>query len=344
MKLVTGLCLTIVTLVVAVSPSMAVMTNKGVDLPLIPCPNQLTPDDGRDVGRILYAPSEVDDPAYRAAIAAITGGIVDYYDARVGTPSVALMATYDCVHTWPDYAYLDQEAFGDNLAAYVDGGGKVVLGAFCTYCYGYPLGGRIMTPAYCPVVSPTCSNHFMSSAYAHDGVSFIYDGVVSFDCVYRDYLVTQGGGVVDGHYEDGEIAHAYSPDHRVIYSNGGGAALLYGGGDWPRLIANACGCEVIPGMSGACCLPSGSCTYAQAVICADFMHGLWRPCVTCAAADCPDAEACCFPDGACEMLAEFGCNQQGGQAQGAGTHCDPNPCVPVPVGKLNWGRMKALYH
>ena len=61
---------------------------------------------------ILYAPSEADDPAYRAAISAGAGGAtVDYFDARVATPSVALMSGYDAVHTWANFAYLDPIGF-----------------------------------------------------------------------------------------------------------------------------------------------------------------------------------------------------------------------------------------
>lgn len=87
MKSAIVLCLMIVTLAVAASASMAVMTNKDEDRPMIPSADQLTPDDDRDPGRVLYAPSEEDDPDYRAAIAAFTGGTADYFDARVATPS-----------------------------------------------------------------------------------------------------------------------------------------------------------------------------------------------------------------------------------------------------------------
>ena len=40
---------------------------------------------------ILYAPSEDDDMAYRDAIAALTGGTVDYFDSRAGTPDAATL-------------------------------------------------------------------------------------------------------------------------------------------------------------------------------------------------------------------------------------------------------------
>jgi hypothetical protein len=316
-------------------PAEAVMTNIGEDRPLIPSPNQLTPHDGRYPEGMLYAPSEDDDPDYRAAIAAFTGMTIDYYDARVGTPSVDLLAAYDCVYTWTDYAYDDPVAFGDNLATYVDGGGTVVLGVFTTYCYGNHLAGRIMTSDYCPVRSPSCENHFSNAAYAHDGTGYIYEGVSDFDCMFRDYLVPQGAGVVDGHYDDGEIAHAYRPYYRVIYSNGGGASVLSGGGDWPRLIAN-CACPPRPGAPGACCLPDGSCVETSGINCGDWLHGQWTPCVSCAWIQCSEVEACCFTGGFCEMLTDWGCTDRNGEPQGAGSTCSPNPCAASPAGCIDY--------
>jgi hypothetical protein len=198
-------------------------------------PNDLT-ETPVGVTTILYAPSEADDPAFRAAIGAIT---VDYFDARAATPDLPTLQGYNCVFTWANFAYSDATAFGDNLAAFVDGGGVVALGAFTTYTVGNSLGGQIMTAGYSPVTGG--SNHFASSAYAGDGTSAIYAGVVAFDAEFRDFLTLQGAGVQDGSYLDAEIAHAYRPDFRVVASNGAGGAPVLGGGDWPLLIANICG-------------------------------------------------------------------------------------------------------
>lgn len=191
---------------------------------------------------ILYAPSEADDAGYRAAIAAITGGTVDYFDASAGTPSLDLLNQYDCVNTWANFAYADNVGFGNNLADYVDGGGRVALGAFTTYTQGNFLDGRIMDPGYSPVFSPTGGNWFFSSPYSGDGGTCMHDQVSSYECTFRDMLDLQGSGVQDGSYLDGEIAGAYRPDFNVIHNNGSGALQLGCTGDWARLVANACNC------------------------------------------------------------------------------------------------------
>ena len=200
------------------------------------------------VGSILYAPSEGDDPVYRAAISAAAGGaVVDYFDARAATPTVAQMQAYDCVYTWVNSAYADNVLFGDNLAAYVDGGGNVVLGVFCTFTTGNFLSGLIMTAAYSPVVSPAGTNHFALDNYAGDGVPCLYNNVLALSCGFRDILVLQGAGIQDGSYAgDGEICHAYRPDGRVVYSNGSGAGVVGCVGDWPIAVANACHCLGAP--------------------------------------------------------------------------------------------------
>jgi hypothetical protein len=189
---------------------------------------------------ILYAPSEADDPALRAAIAAITGGTVDYFDPRAATPDVATLQSYDCVYTWVNFGYLDNVAMGNNLAAAVDTGTVAILGPFCTYTSGSFLSGAIMGVGYSPVVSPTGTNHFATSAYAGDGTTPIHNGVTTYECTFRDVLTLQGSGLQDGSYVDGEIAHAYRPDFKVIYSNGTGAAVLGCTGEWALLVANAC--------------------------------------------------------------------------------------------------------
>lgn len=224
------------------SAPLTAQSNSGAVVAGPASPNVLSAPDG--VGGtldILYAPSQADDATFRAAVAAITGGAVDYFDAAAATPDPTLLAQYDCVYVWVDVGLSDNVLYGDRLANYVDAGGRVVLGAFATYTTGNYLSGQIMTSAYSPVTSPSGTNHFANSAYAGDGVTGIHAGVTAYDSTYRDFLALQGAGLQDGSYLDGEIAVAFRPDFGVIYANGIGTTPPGGGaGDWPLLIANAC--------------------------------------------------------------------------------------------------------
>jgi hypothetical protein len=209
--------------------------------------HQLTASAG--TARILYAPSESDDPTYRNVIAERIGGSCDYFDARFDTPSPSLLATYDCVHTWSNYPYSDPALFGNRLADYVDGGGKVILGAFAASQAGNALAGRLVDPAagYTPVTSPG----------NHEGMS-AWDGMCREDCVWEDIaglyanhrqtltVVDPANGFACGNFVDGEIAVAYIANRRVYVVNGAGGFPIYTDHWMAWVVANACDCVVPP--------------------------------------------------------------------------------------------------
>jgi hypothetical protein len=206
--------------------------------------HQLTYGDGVRAGGILYAPAEDDTPAFRTALAAATGMTVDYFDARVATPDLVLLCTYDCVFTWPDWAYNDNVLFGDNLADYVDiGCGKVILGQWCLPTQSYWLLGRIMDVGYCPVTATDDTR--VSRTYAGDGADCVHYGppfVGSYTTQFRDDCTLRSGNQSDGTYaEDGLLSVAWRPDRRVYYS-AGNTGTYYGTGEWADLTANMCQC------------------------------------------------------------------------------------------------------
>ncbi len=191
-------------------------------------------------GGIFYAPSEVDNPAFRAAVSLAAGGVnVDYYDTRIATPTVELLGGYDCVFTWTNFAYDDFHQFGDHLAAFVDAGGKLIMGQ---WSFGGLGGGLAVAPpivgsGYCPVT--VMGSGFGS--YAGDGVTCLHAGVGSYASSFRENCTLMPGSGQDGTFEDGWLAVAYRPDFRVFYSPGN-TGWDFSTGDWPELIANLCYC------------------------------------------------------------------------------------------------------
>jgi hypothetical protein len=190
---------------------------------------------------ILYAPSQADSPTFRAEVAACSGKNVDYYDASAGTPTVAELMAYDCVFTWADFSYANPVLFGDNLAAYVDAGGKVILGQWTLQSdQANSLGGAIMTPAYCPVTTTTS---YDSGAYDSDGTDCVHGGVSAYDTLYLDVATAIGGASSDGTFNNGpdSLAVAWRADRSVYYSPGNSGGT-YGTGDWAQLLCNMCSC------------------------------------------------------------------------------------------------------
>jgi hypothetical protein len=194
---------------------------------------------------ILYAPSENDNAVFRAAVSAACGNaLVDYFDARVATPSVALMSGYDCVLTWANYAYSNNVQFGDNLADYVDAGGTVVLGQWCYQSDQVNwLAGRIMTAAYCPV---TVSTSYDTGSYNGDGTDCVHNGVTAYSTDYLDRATLVAGNLSDGTFNNpsNSLAVAWRPDRRVYYSPGNTGAT-FGSGDWDILTCNECCCGAV---------------------------------------------------------------------------------------------------
>jgi len=188
--------------------------------------------------RVLLAPSD-DYPSQLAGELVKDPRIssVDYVDANGATPSLADLARYDVVITWPDYPYADRVAMGDRLAAYADIGGKVILGGFCWYTHAYSLGGAIITGGYSPLNSTTGENHYASANLgSYNGGNPIMWNVSSASSSFRDYTALASGATLVASWDDGENFVAQKGN--VVAVNGG---LMDGGfsGDVPLLVRNA---------------------------------------------------------------------------------------------------------
>ena len=229
-------------------PFSTVRTNSGEEAKWEFEGHVLTPSPSHRTANWLYAPSESDDPAHRAEIAACTGGVVDYFDARYATPDLAFLCeNYDVVYTWANYAFADRELFGDILADFVDCGGCVVLGQWCAPTAGNYLGGDIMNdPAYRVVASGTYSAS--STCWIGDCASeCIWGGVSTLCATYHDILTPDP---VNGHpcgtYCDGAITyfgHNSAYAGRIHYVSGAGGQPVGGSGpDWGTFLCNLCNC------------------------------------------------------------------------------------------------------
>lgn len=243
---------------------------------------------------ILYAPSQADNPTWRAQVAALTGQPCDYWDTSVSTPTLDDLRDYCCVFTWVNAAYNDPVAFGDVLAQYVDGGGKVILGqwAYETTQNNW-LEGQIMEPAYCPITATSYGPDFYVDG---SGTDCIFCNVHELSGDYFDQCTVVAGAMSDGLLSGGLLAAAWRNDRRVYYAPGntGGDFTT---GDTAEMVANMCGCTG-PVVLGACCDPTtGVCT--DDVSCNDCLPPLqFTIGATCADLDppCGDPGCCCDPE------------------------------------------------
>ncbi len=161
---------------------------------------------------VLFALADGDQSWMRDALMARDSliGNVDYMDARDTIAKVEDFLMYDVVLTYPNSSYFDTVAMGDTLAAFVDLGGRVILGAFCWYRHGNDLRGAIMDASYNPFYSPSGGNHFSSANLGwNDAGHSMMDGVSNFSEDYRDSLAVNTGADTVAKYDDGEYLLGY---------------------------------------------------------------------------------------------------------------------------------------
>jgi subtilisin family serine protease len=152
---------------------------------------------------------------------------------------VDYLLQYDVVVLASNYYFAKPKKLGNNLADYVDAGGRVILLGATFHAGGdWALDGRIMTAAYSPlaVVSYTYSNWT-------DAISFenhpITQGVTSLSTKLYAYSVApQGNGQALGLYDTNYLIGAYNPDKPIVVINVFPQDALWSG-DLIRLVGNA---------------------------------------------------------------------------------------------------------
>jgi subtilisin family serine protease len=179
------------------------------------------------------------DSSFRSGLQGLPNiGTLDILDGETSTPNVDYLLQYDVVVLASNYYFADSSTLGNNLADYVDAGGRVILlaGTFDAD-EGWALDGRIMTAAYSPLAP-----EYYSEAWA-DAVSFenhpITQGVSSLSTYYYNHSVApQGNGQPLGLYDTGYLIGAYNPDKPIVAIN-----VFPVDGNWSgdliRLVGNA---------------------------------------------------------------------------------------------------------
>jgi len=233
-----------------------VMTNMGPAPAHVSKGHVLTAQRGD--GAILYAPTQADNPTFRAEVAAITGAPCDYWDSIAATPTLVDLEPYDCVFTWVNSGYENPIAMGDVLADYLEAGGKVILGQWTEeHTQTNWLQGRIMTDY--AIVDCDMASFDAGVAYSGDGVMCPHVGVTAYDSDYRDHIATViPPALSDGTYTDGYISVVMSPVLPLFYS-AGNTGGTFGTGEWALLTANMCACTTDPVYVACCDEASGDC-------------------------------------------------------------------------------------
>ncbi len=107
------------------------------------------------------------------------------------------------------------------------------------------------------------------------------------------------------------------------------SALCRPGGDWVTRV-NWSTVNCVP-VTGACCLPSGTCTTTDGPGCASQGGVYLGDNTNCAGTNCPQPTGACCTAGVCSVATQSACTSGGGTWQGANTTCATTNC-PQPTG------------
>jgi hypothetical protein len=198
---------------------------------------------------LLTAPT---DEGYQTDILNGLSDFPDDFDSVVwwnmypsNQPTLSDIETYDCVVTWPDYSFPDAANWGDTLADYVDGGGKVILCASCWFP-GLNIDGRILSDGYSPFLVGS-GNWWTNADWDVDNPDEpgnpCLENINSLTCGFRDSSIplASWGHLVTHYQDDYENALAYNDNHTVAGINAN--PCRYGlewdwTGDYPQAMRN----------------------------------------------------------------------------------------------------------
>ena len=121
--------------------------------------------DGTDAGTAPFklmivgaAPTaQLDTLAGKMALSGVfaRGTEIAVFSVDTATPTLGTLTPHDVVLVFSENVFDDRVALGNVLADYVDGGGRVVTGAFCYSdpASNYALAGRFTTSSYMPALA-----------------------------------------------------------------------------------------------------------------------------------------------------------------------------------------------
>lgn len=159
------------------------------------------------------------------------------------TPTLSDLTPYDGVMTWSNYAYPDPSGWGDVLAEYVDGGGKVVLATFA-FASGWGIQGDIADSPYSPfTVNGTvqAGGSTLDSDYDEPGHPIVEGVSTQPWCQYyvSGCSLTTGASLV-AHWLTSANALGYNENYDVVGFTGyPGNYGTWVTGDYSLIIRNA---------------------------------------------------------------------------------------------------------
>jgi hypothetical protein len=194
---------------------------------------------------IVYADSEGLPTQLQSEIQAEPNVVaVDLFDAAAGTPTLAQLQQYQIVVPFSNSPFLDADTLGNNLADYVDGGGRVVQHGSSHYGPGQPYGvnGRWVSGNYNPYNYSTNLEFNAFTLGTHNASHPLMAGVTTLNSNFANIVTLASGATEVAQNNLGESLVAYRPvsgGHTTVGVTAYVGAAVAHSGDWGKVIVNA---------------------------------------------------------------------------------------------------------
>ena len=181
------------------------------------------------------------------------GTEIDYFDIRSTAPDLATLREYDVVVVHTNSSTSVGAAVGDNLADYVDGGGKVILLEYAFHSSSsLAITGRMATAGYSPFTAAAAASISGDRYISYSSLSFplhpIFNGTDVKNLRFFANTVTPNPGLdptatLIALDDKGANAIAINADGNIIAMGICGATVAWDINAYPYsgiLVANAC--------------------------------------------------------------------------------------------------------
>ena len=176
--------------------------------------------------RVLIAISDGSPAAVVSALQA-NGHVVDVQQrCGQGPPPLSTMQAYDVVIAWTNCQPGDAVGWGNVLADYVDGGGRVILATFSWFGPSFDIEGRIITPGYSPLDWAGNSLYSWSNLGVYNPAHPLMTGITEMSAFYRDRVTLDPGATLVASWADGFPAVAVNAACNTVGVN------AYPGFEW----------------------------------------------------------------------------------------------------------------
>jgi N-acetylneuraminic acid mutarotase len=160
--------------------------------------------------RVLIVEADCGTPAttLRNDLLAEGASVVDFFDAQVGTPTLAQLLTYQIIVPFSNCSYADHVTLGNNLADYLDANGVVVAFNFDWAGGVFSIQGRWLTGNYTPFDDLGTINS-TNGTLGSCTFSPLCNGVTTLNAFHRMTLTVASGATEAATWNDGTPLMAY---------------------------------------------------------------------------------------------------------------------------------------